>query len=533
MVVLVVAEVSSDAFFWRSSSRKPSRTKYGSRPGRTVKSFGGLKKPSFKLPSHNKIPGPPIKFGKKPRHKPTKAAVYPQKRPYHGKPHYPSVRPTKSRYPKRPQKLDFSGWKPIGFEDDKPKASYNAPQSAYKSPASSSSPSYKAPVVSDVVTVDVAIANAPPAESDDGLGLLGGVYSEPPPEPIVKEEPEYVRHSSPAVPSPAKPVNVPSSYGAPVPAVPYKPQPAVPQYKPKPSYKAPAPKYKAASPAPKYNAPAPAPQYEAPAPAPQYESPAPAPAYNAPAPAPQYEAPAPAPAYNAPVPAPAYNAPAPAPQYEAPAPAPQYSAPSPTPAAQYDTPAPAPAYDAPAPAPTYDAPAPQYSSPAPAPAYQAPTPTYATPAEQPLQSYGGHDANPPSYTGEEFPIVSLITSESNVPEEEKYVSFTFEKSPPGGGYTLPQEQQQIQYQQQQVQYQQPQIQYQQPQIQYQPTQIQFQQPQVQYQQPQYQTPQVFLKTFRTDVTAQIILIRIIVNVFYNIIFFHIFKSNYIVLSCLL
>ena len=347
------------------------------------------------------------------------------------------------------------------------------------------------------MTLDVAIANAPAAQTDD---YSAPHHSNSPPPPIITDQPSAPianSYSPPATnsysppasnsysaPVQKNPVQISSSYGAPVPAVPYiqstaeqaasiskpkyrpnKPTYNKPTYNPKPSYKPvtsqPKPQYVPfkAEPAvptkytkPTYNAPAPspAPQYSAPAPsaAPQYNAPA-APAYSAPAPAPQYSAPAPAPApqYSAPAPAPQYSAPAPAPQYSAPAAPPAYQAPSKP--STYSAPAPVPQYSAPAVPPAYEAPAPAqptglYNAPntTPKPSYLPPQsksikyapstniikseptkapvilPSY-TPAPPPAQSY-----DPLSFGDEEFPIISLITGESNLPEEDKYVSFT-------------------------------------------------------------------------------------------------------------
>lgn len=61
-------------------------------------------------------------------------------------------------------------------------------------------------------------------------------------------------------------------------------------------------------------------------------------------------------------------------------------------------------------------------------------PAYTPAPQDDLESYGGHDSNPPSYDptsfgDEEFPIVSLLTGDSDIPEDEKYVSFTFGSEP--------------------------------------------------------------------------------------------------------
>ena len=356
----------------------------------------------------------------------------------------------------------------------------------------------------DLVTLDVAIANAPAAQPDD---YSAPHHSNSPPPPIITDQPSapignsysppatnsYSPPASNSYSAPIKnnPVKITSSYGAPVPAVPYiqstaeqaasiskpkyrpnKPTYKKPTYNPKPSYKPvtsqPKPQYVPfkAEPAvptkynkPTYNVPAPSPKYNAPAPAPQYNAPAPvAPTYNAPAPAPQYSAPAPAPApqYSAPAPAPApqYSAPAPAPQYSAPAAPPAYQAPSRP--STYSAPAPVPQYSAPAVPPAYEAPAPAqptglYNAPntTPKPSYLPPKSSYSLPQSKSIKSapsiniikseptkapviLPNYTPAPPSYQSydplsfgdEEFPIISLITGESNLPEEDKYVSFT-------------------------------------------------------------------------------------------------------------
>ena len=447
LAAIVLAEVEADAFFnlFKSSGggggRKPAHVR-PRQPGRTVKSYGGS---SFGKSNNY----PSAYSGKKPQF--SKKPAYPQKavRPYGQKPRVPSYPRTKpARAPAPGHKLDYSGWKPIGFEEKKP---------APSAPAASYTP--------DVVTVDFAIANAPKAQSDS-IHAPAPVYSAPPPEPIVQQSSNYAAPApapAPAqyqsLPALSKPQAVTSTYGAPVPAVPYIPSTADlitsrPQYKPKkysqskPQYKAPQkqqyaspkPQYRAPAPAPSYKAPAPAASYNAPAPVQNYNAPAPAPAYRAPvlASAPSYSAPAPTPSYSAPAPAPAYSAPAPAPAYSAPAASPSYSAPAPTPS--YSAPAPANSYSAPATAPKYEAPASSYRITTSAPrktkissSYNVPRPA-PTKAPVVLPSYtpapSAYDPN--SFGGEEFPIISLITGDSDVPEEDQFVAFSF-----GGEYNAP------------------------------------------------------------------------------------------------
>ena len=444
LTAVVLAEVNGDAFFnlfKSSSSRHPSAIRpkvHGPRqPGRSVKSYGGS---SFG--KSNNYPGTYSKGGKKPSkpHFVNKPAYPQQGRPYSKQPRQPSYpRPKPARAPAPGHKLDYSGWKPIGFDEKKPAAA--------AAPVTNYSP--------DVVTVDVAIANAPPAQSDS-IYSPAPVYSAPAPEPIVQEPTSY---SAPAAPAPAyspalpalvKPQPVTSTYGSPVPAVPYIPSTAdiVTSYSPKPQYKPKKynqpkyqPKAQYSAPKPQYNSPNP--QYKSPKP--QYNSPAPAPAYKAPAPAASYDAPAPARAYKAPSPAKTYNAPAPVKSYSAPAPVKSYSAPAPAPAYK----APTPAYKAPSPAKSYNAPAPAYKTPTPS--YNAPAPTYSITTPAPVNTYNNPRPAPtkapvvlPTYTpapsaydpsafgDEEFPIISLITGDSDVAEEDKFVAFSF-----GGEYNAP------------------------------------------------------------------------------------------------
>ena len=441
LAAIVLVEVEGDAFFnlFKSSGggggRKPAHIR-PRQPGRTVKSYGGS---SFGKSNNY----PSAYSGKKPQF--SKKPAYPQKaaRPYGQKPRVPSYPRTKpARAPAPGHKLDYSGWKPIGFDEKKPAAAASASATSY---------------TPDVVTVDFAIANAPKAQSDS-IHAPAPVYSAPPPEPIVQQSSSYAAPApAPALaqyqslPALSKPQAVTSTYGSPVPAVPYIPSTADlitsrPQYKPKkysqtkskPQYKAPQKQQQYASPKPQYKAPAPAPAYKAPAPSASYNSPAPVQNYNAPAPAPAYRAPvlASAPSYSAPAPTPSYSAPAPAPAYSAPAASPSYSAPTPS----YSAPAPANSYSAPAPAPKYEAPASSYRITTSAPrktkissSYNVPRPA-PTKAPVVLPSYtpapSAYDPN--SFGGEEFPIISLITGDSDVAEEDQFVAFSF-----GGEYNAP------------------------------------------------------------------------------------------------
>ena len=479
VVLMVAGEVSSDAFFTRflkNNNRRPHPKFAGAgaprHPSRSVKSYGGGKSSPVNYPPNQQINRPRPQYPKKP--------VYPTKpgKPYPKAPYRQAPRPAPSRDPGSGQRLDYSGWKPIGFDEKLPAklaaAAASAPVSNYAPPppaptyqaaappvktygaAAPASPvksyptvaapppvktytaaaapiktytaapvtSYAASpvtnyaaapapkIVSDIVTLDVAIANAPKAESDD-ISAPAPVYAEPPPEPIVKESSfsiqapvpkvTYVTPSKPKtrytvvpvqkLPAPSKPQRVVSSYGAAVPAVPYIPSTADTSKKRKPQYNRTS--------RPKYTAPKP--QYK--------KSPAPQPS--------QYQAPAPATSYQA-VPASAakYTAPAVPPKYEAPAVKVEHSAP-----------APAPTYSAPAPAPAYKAPPPPFSAPAKTqPTYNVPLsdPTKA-PVVLPAYTPAPETYDPNAFGGEEFPIISLITGDSNVPEEDQYVSFVFDQ----------------------------------------------------------------------------------------------------------
>jgi hypothetical protein len=327
-------------------------------------------------------------------------------RPTHhtNKPPLPSYPQTKND-PGANQKLDYGGWKPIDFDDSLPSERKPAPSK------------YTAVKVQDpqIVTLDAAIAAAPQAQTDDIQHPILTVYeplvktvsaSYNAPQPVVIKAPQPSSNSISAIYSEPKPYQPTSSYGSPVPAVPYIPSTADHSVKSSPAYvtsnNAPQPSYQVLE----ANNPAVAPQYEAPKPkfqTPQYlPRPAvPAPRYqSAPAPAPKYEpAPAPAPKYEQPIAAPRYQLePAVAPAYEA-------------------APAAPPAYEAP----TYQTIVTAKPTPVILPAFTPAPPAFSSvPAYSEPQTKYDNTA----FGGEEFPIVALITAESDIPENQKYVSFS-------------------------------------------------------------------------------------------------------------
>jgi len=395
----------SSHFAGKQNFQKPQRHHSGQKPQFT-------KKPIF---PHSAIRNPYPKA--QPSHHGNKQGV----RPIHhiNKPSLPSFPQTKTD-PGANLKLDYGGWKPIDFDDSLP---------SERKPSASKNEKVK---VQDpqIVTLDAAIAAAPQAQTDDIQHPILTVY-----EPVVKSvsasynapKPTVIKAVQPLGNSissstqDAKPYQPTSSYGNPVPAVPYIPSTADHSVKPSPTYvtanNAPQASYQILE----ANNPAVAPQYEAPKPkfqTPQY---LPRPAV----PGPRYQA--------APAPAPKYEpAPAPAPKYEpAPAPAPKYE-PLPAVAPKYEEPSAAPRYQlAPAPAPQYEASSsvvgeaksvPEIDSSI----YQTivtakPNPVILpafTPAPPAFPDDNTH------FGGEEFPIVALITAESDVPESQKYVSFS-------------------------------------------------------------------------------------------------------------
>jgi len=435
-----LVEVNSEAFFFENTVRS-SRPGFGRppplasahSPGR-VHHQQSRGKPNFQKPQRQ-YSGQKPQFTKKPifPHKPIRTS-YPQTQPsHHANKH--AARPI-HRANKQPSpgyvkndpganlKLDYGGWKPIDFDESLPRSA--APNK------------YESVLVGDpqIVTLEAAIAAAPPAQTDDIeypiltvyeplVKTVSASYSAPTPI-VVKADPQPAINSITTTYTESKPYQPISSYGSPVPAVPYIPSTADKSVQPSATYvtsnNAPQPSYQVLE----ANNPAIAPKYEATKPkfqTPQY---LPRPAV----PAPQYQ-PAPAPRYEpAPAPAPKYEpAPALAPKYE-PSPVQSYR-PQPAAAPRYElAPAPAPAYEAaPAPAPAYQAPVTPKPDPVFLPAFTPAPPAYsAAPAYTlPQQSYNSND-----FGGEEFPIVALITAESDIPENEKYVSFSIGDSNNGG-----------------------------------------------------------------------------------------------------
>lgn len=275
-------------------------------------------------------------------------------------------------------KLDFGGWKPINFDEELPSKLKRGIKIADLKSVSDSVNSGK------IVTIDSAIARAPPAESD--------------PQPHITVTQPPVSHHKPSV-SQVSHIRIPStadhnsiiyvdSSNDPIynlldsnnPAVAPKYEPAkpvfqTPQYIPRPAVPS------------KPIQPQPRPQ---PAVAPRYQpQPAPAPARP-----PPYE-PNPAPAVPPP-----YEAPAPSVSYE-PASFLQSSAPL---------------------------------TPAPAPAYEPEQVAY------PVVSQLPRKAPAPAPDTDKYPVVALITADSDVPEEEKFVQFSINGGSPSSLVGVPESQ---------------------------------------------------------------------------------------------
>ena len=332
--------------------------------------------------------------------------------PY-GKPYQPqAARPLR---PNNGLKLDYSGWTPIDFDDSLP--GVGTANGLHQE-------------LPDVVTVDVAIANAPAAQTDDFPSTFPAtLYSQPAPEPITAENPLPLPPPSLVALGPSRPVQVPSTYGAPVPAVPYIPSTAdLPIYSSVPS----------ASPKPVYSPP-PTAQYQ-PSPSPAQYQPSPSPAQYQPSPSPAQYQPSTSPAqYQPPVlaaspqPPPALSQPPAYPIAPALAPSSLYGAPAAAPAqlpALYNAPA------APSKVPTISS---LYNVPQREPT-KAPVvlPAFTpAPTDDSLQSYGrSQQTYDTSFLGgRNFPIVSLLPSDSQEQqqeeeEEEKFISFTFGQEEP-------------------------------------------------------------------------------------------------------
>jgi len=437
----LLVEANSEAFFLSNlhggNNVRSSRPGFGrapllasaQAPGRVHHQAprpGNFQKPqrqySGQKPQFSKKPIYPIRGGypkAKPQHHTNKQSV--RHTLHTNKPARPSYPQTKTD-PGANQKLDYGGWKPIDFDDSLPSERKPAPSK------------HTAVKVQDpqIVTLEAAIAAAPQAQTDDIQHPILTVYeplvktvsaSYNAPQPVVIKAAQPSSNSISSIYSDSKPYQPTSSYGSPVPAVPYIPSTADHSVKSSPTYvtsnNAPQPSYQVLQ----ANNPAVAPQYEAPKPkfqTPQYlPRPAvPKPFYqSAPAPAiaPRYEpSPALAPKYE---PAPAkYEQPAAAPRYQLePAAAPAYEA---APAvANEAAPAAAPAYEAP----TYQTLVTAKPNPVILPAF-----TPAPPAFSSVPSYSEPQTNydNTAFGGEEFPIVALITAESDIPDNQKYVSFS-------------------------------------------------------------------------------------------------------------
>jgi hypothetical protein len=166
-----------------------------------------------------------------------------------------------------------------------------------------------------------------------------------------------------------------------------------------------------------YNNPAVAPKYEAPAPQ-QYkavssiEAPAPAPKYIKPIPAPKYVKPSPVSKYIKPSPTPKYVKPSLPPKYQKPSSAPKYQSKSNDYAAKYQK-----AVISSAARNTYTPPVTKRPEVVVLPAYTPAPPVYSNSQESPTNQY---------------PIVAIITADSDVPEEQKYVSFSIGGADNGG-----------------------------------------------------------------------------------------------------
>lgn len=258
--------------------------------------------------------------------------------------HYPPALARPVRQPADPGanvKLDYGGWTAIGFDDSLP-GQYDQPGAA---PAPAPAPR--------IVTLEAAIASAPVAQSDDLT--------------YTPEAPRLPRAEAPA-PAPAY-------------------QPAAPAYQP------PTKKYQATS---TYGVPVPA--------VPYIPSTASHPAFD-------YNNPAVAPAYEAPVP---QLKPSSVPQTSKPLKKAQKK-----PVAKYQKPKPSTKHQK-----AYEPAVTSRPDVVVLPAFTPAPPAYSPPAAY-------RDAEP-AFGGEQFPIVALITADSPVPEDQKYVSFSIGGAKNGG-----------------------------------------------------------------------------------------------------
>ena len=280
-------------------------------------------------------------------------------------------------------KLDFGGWKPINFDEELPSKLKRGIKISDLKTVSDSVSSGK------IVTIDSAIARAPKAESD--------------PKPHRPVSPPPVSHHTPSV-SQVSHIRIPStadhsniiyvdSSNDPIynlldannPAVAPKYEPAkpvfqTPQYIPRPAVPS------------KPIQPQPQPQPQQPAVAPRYQ---PKPAVTPARPPPYDPNPDPAvpPPYEAPVSS-VFNEPAPFLQSSAPLTA------------------------------------------APAPAYEPEQVAYPVVSQLPRKA----PSPAPAHDTDKYPVVALITADSDVPEEEKFVQFSINGGSPSSLPDLPESQ---------------------------------------------------------------------------------------------
>ena len=391
---------------------------------------------AFFLPSLDSVLRPPslprlrlrprAQPGLRNHRQPRRQNSYGHKQYNQARPNYPVKaapfvpRPTPAPRPQDPGagvKLDYGGWTAIGFDDSLPGQSVR------------SAPSF----TPQIVTLEAAIAAAPPAQSDDlvestyqqtTLTPVQQTYEQPAPAPSYKPaSPAYKPNTSSYQPAEASYQPAEASY-QPAKAT-YQPaevsyQPAAP-----PQYTAPS-SLEAVPAVPyiqstlqhsilEYNNPAVAPKYEAPQQykaVPNTEAPAPAPKYIKPIPAPKYVKPSPVSKYIKPSPTPKYVKPSLPPKYQKPSSAPKYQSKSNDYAAKYQK-----AVISSAARNTYTPPVTKRPEVVVLPAYTPAPPVYSNSQESPTNQY---------------PIVAIITADSDVPEEQKYVSFSIGGADNGG-----------------------------------------------------------------------------------------------------
>ena len=393
---------------------------------------------AFFLPSLDSVLRPPslprlrlrprAQPGLRNHRQPRRQNSYGHKQYNQARPNYPVKaapfvpRPTPAPRPQDPGagvKFDYGGWTAIGFDDSLPGQSVR------------SAPSF----TPQIVTLEAAIAAAPPAQSDDlvestyqqtTLTPVQQTYEQPAPSPSYKPaSPAYKPNTSSYKPAEASYQPAEASY-QPAKAT-YQPaevsyQPAAP-----PQYTAPS-SLEAVPAVPyiqstlqhstlEYNNPAVAPKYEAPVPqqykaVPSIEAPAPAPKYIKPILATKYVKPSPVSKYIKPSPTPKYVKPSLPPKYQKPSSAPKYQSKSNDDAAKYQK-----AVISSAARNTYTPPVTKRPEVVVLPAYTPAPPVYSNSQESPTNQY---------------PIVAIITAESDVPEEQKYVSFSSGGADNGG-----------------------------------------------------------------------------------------------------